>query len=278
MAHSMRDIKDKISSTHNMSKITSAMQMVAGAKLTKSETQQKNFQNYINTIEEVMGKISVENHPFFKVGSTGTVGYLVMTSDRGLAGGYNINILKLLESKISQSPYRLYMIGEKGFQYAKAHDLPIENEEIFVPEHLVYNDIKPVIDLMLSDYAEGKIQQIVVIYTNYVSKIVQVPEEKQILPLQPLKKSKEGSSISYLMEPSDESVLDILIPQYLEGIIYGAIMTSKLSEQAARMSTMQNATDNALAIIGDLQLTYNRARQAAITEEINEIVGGASAI
>ncbi|MCL1948652.1 MAG: ATP synthase F1 subunit gamma [Turicibacter sp.] len=277
MAQSMKEIKDKISATTNMSKITGAMHMVATAKLIKFEQKTSSFWDYLQNIEEMMGKVTVKSHPFFQHSNGSKPGYLVLTSARGLAGGYNNNILKLLQNRVDAGPCRLYMLGSKGFEYAKTHGLSVENKDIFIPDDVMYNDIRPVIDQMLADFAQGLIDKVVVIYTNYVSKILQVPEEKQILPIEPFE-DKGKKTINYLMEPSDETVLEVLIPLYLEGVIYGTVMTSKLSEQAARMSTMQNATDNAGGIIHDLQLLYNRARQAAITEEINEIVGGASAI
>lgn len=276
MAQSMREIKDKISATSNMSKITSAMQMVATSKLTKFEQKTKGFKAYIKSLEAIMEKLTVKNHPFFQHTNGSNPGYLVLTADRGLAGGYNANILKMLQNKVEAGPHRIYMLGSKGFEYGKTHGLTIENEDLFVPDDLIYNDIRPVVELMLDDYLNGKIDKIVVLYTNYHSKIYQAPEEKQILPIEPLERAQ--SPLHYLMEPSDESVLEALIPQYLEGVLYGTVMTAKLSEQAARMNTMQSSTENAIAIIKDLQLIYNRARQAAITEEINEIVGGASAI
>lgn len=272
---SLRDIQNKISATSGMSKITSAMHMVATAKLTKFEQKNKGFQEYLQTLEAMMSKLAVKNHPFFQTSDAPNIGYLVVTSDRGLAGGYNNNILKLLESKLQTAPYHLYMLGSKGFDYAKSHGLTVENPDIFVPDDVVYQDIRPVIEQLLEDYQNGKIQKIVVIYTKYVSKILQVPTEKQILPIEPLAHDK---SVTYEMEPTEEAVLNTLLPQYLEGILYGAVLTAKLSEGASRMNSMQNATDNAGDIIRDLQLIYNRARQAHITEEINEIIGGASAI
>jgi len=273
MMESLREIKDRISATGSMSKITSAMQMVASAKLTKFEQKNKDFQEYLKTLEAMMSKLTVKRHPFFQPVNNPHIGYLVITSDRGLAGGYNNNVLKLLANK--ERPYNLYMLGSKGFEYAKSHGLTVENPDIFVPDDVIYHDIHTVIDQMLDDFRTGKISKIVAIYTRYVSKILQVPTEKQILPIEPTNQDK---SMPYEMEPSEEDVLYTLLPQYLEGVLYGAVLTSKLSEGASRMNSMQNATDNAVDIIRDLQLIYNRARQAHITEEINEIIGGASAI
>lgn len=284
MAQSMRDIKDKINSTQNTSQITKAMQMVSAAKLTKSEAKTKNYHHYMETLEDMVRNISssssMSHHPFFKSKSEANcTGYLVITSDRGLAGGYNSNVLKLLQQQIDSKPSdqsKLYMIGSKGFDYAKRSNLVVENEFVFVPDDIVYQDIKPVVDKVIGDYMAGVISKVVVVYNHYVSKIAQEPMTKQILPLE--SKKAEKSKAQYSFEPKEEDVINAILPKYLEGTIYGVAITAKLSEHASRMNAMQNATDNAVEIIKNLQLVYNRARQAAITQEITEIVGGASAL
>ena len=284
MAQSMRDIKDKINSTQNTSQITKAMQMVSAAKLTKSEAITKNYHHYMETLEDMVRNISssssMSHHPFFKSKSEANcTGYLVITSDRGLAGGYNSNVLKLLQQQIDSKPSdqsKLYMIGSKGFDYAKRSNLVVENEFVFVPDDIVYQDIKPVVDKVIGDYMAGVISEVVVVYNHYVSKIAQEPMTKQILPLE--SKKAEKSKAQYSFEPKEEDVINAILPKYLEGTIYGVAITAKLSEHASRMNAMQNATDNAVEIIKNLQLVYNRARQAAITQEITEIVGGASAL
>ena len=284
MAQSMRDIKDKINSTQNTSQITKAMQMVSAAKLTKSEAKTKNYHHYMETLEDMVRNISssssMSHHPFFKSKSEANcTGYLVITSDRGLAGGYNSNVLKLLQQQIDSKPSdqsKLYMIGSKGFDYAKRSNLVVENEFVFVPDDIVYQDIKPVVDKVIGDYMAGIISEVIVVYNHYVSKIAQEPMTKQILPLE--SKKAEKSKAQYSFEPKEEDVINAILPKYLEGTIYGVAITAKLSEHASRMNAMQNATDNAVEIIKNLQLVYNRARQAAITQEITEIVGGASAL
>ena len=282
MAQSMREIKDKISSTQSTSQITKAMQMVSAAKLTKSETKTKNYQSYMETLGDMIRNISVshavKHHPFFKPAKIGVTGYLVLTSDRGLAGGYNANVLKLLQSQLDTGKdFKLYAVGSKGFDYAKRRNLQVENEYVLVPDDLIYNDIRPAIDHILKDYQSGKIDEIVVIYNHFVSKLVQEPQMRKLLPMEPLEKGSRKTMV-YTFEPNEGAVIDSLLPKYIEGTVYGLAITAKLSEQASRMNAMQNATDNAMDIIKDLKLIYNRARQAAITQEINEIVGGASAI
>ena len=165
MAQSMRDIKDKITSTQSTSQITKAMQMVSAAKLTKSEAKTKNYHHYMQTLEEMVRNISssssMRHHPFFKAKrEKKCVGYLVITSDRGLAGGYNGNVLKLMQSEIdalAKDEYKVYMVGSKGFDYAKRANLTVENDFVFVPDDIVYQDIKPVVDHVINDYMAGNL-------------------------------------------------------------------------------------------------------------------------
>ena len=283
MAQSLRDIKDKITSTQNMSKITNAMQMVATAKLAKSESKTKNYRNYMKSLEKLMESVLVAElaaeHPFFVDRGGSKTGYVIFTSDRGLAGGYNSNILKLFQTAATQKKtdeFQVYMIGSKGFDYAKRRQLKIENEYVFVPDELVYNDIKPVFDQVIADYLDGVIDEVVIVYNDYISKILQEPKTYRLLPLQSKQVKKQGSSPIY--EPNEKKLIESILPKYVEGTLYGIAITAKISEFASRMNAMQNATDNASDIIDELQLVYNRARQAAITQEINEIVGGAAAI
>ncbi|MCL1950025.1 MAG: ATP synthase F1 subunit gamma [Turicibacter sp.] len=283
MAQSLLEIKNKITATENMSKITNAMEMVAAAKLAKSEAKTKNYRHYMESLEKMMQEIagadSVKSHRFFQPSQGLKPGYLVLTSDRGLAGGYNARVLKMLEGAISeksQDDYRLYMVGSKGFDYAKRHQLKVESKYVFVPDELIYNDIRPVISQVVNDYLEGIIDEVVVIYNDFISKIVQEPKAHRLLPLAAKTGGKAHSN--HLFEPTEAAVINNLLPRYVEGTIYGIAITSKVSEFASRMNAMQNATDNAGDIIHDLRLVYNRARQAAITQEINELVGGAAAI
>jgi len=285
MAQSIHEIKDKILSTQNMSKITKAMQMVSAAKLTKSEVKTKNYRHYLESLEQIMSNISqasaLQHHIFFNPkGEVKRTGYLVITSDRGLAGGYNNNVLKVLQQEIkelSSDEYKIYMVGSKGFEYARRSKIKVENKYVYVPDDAVYMDIEPIVNKVIADYELGLIHQIVIIYSDYLSKIVQEPTTKLLLPLVNQEQNVELKA-SYLFEPDEEEAINVILQKYIEGIIYGVVLTAKLSEHAARMNAMQSATDNALEIINDSQLVYNRARQAAITQEINEIVGGASAL
>lgn len=285
MSQSMNDIKAKILSTQNMSKITKAMQMTSAAKLTKSETKLKTHQNYIQKLENIIKKTLeaelVENNIFFKPKTDeACTAYLVVTSDRGLAGGYNNKVLKFLQQELNehtQADYKLYMVGKKAFDYSRRMKLVIENDYVFIPDDLIYADIVPAVNKLITDYANGVIKEVVILYHDYLSKLFQEPAMKKVLPL---KRDIINPSLNsnYIFNPSKDEMTGALLLKYLTGNIYGTFLKAKLAEHASRMNAMQNATDNATDIIKESQLIYNRARQAAITQEINEIVGGAAAL
>ena len=285
MSQSINEIKARIVSTENMSKITKAMQMISAAKLTKSETKLKTHQNYVVALEEMMRKTvetnSVEGHIFFQPKTdVKCTAYLIVTSDRGLAGGYNNKVLKLLQHKMSackQDEYKLYMVGKKSFDYARRNKLVVENDYLFVPDNMIYTDISPIVNKLIADYAEGIISEVVILYHDYLSKLVQEPAMKRLLPLK-IEMLDPSLDSNYLFSPNKAEMAGTLLLKYLNGIIYETILKAKLAEHASRMNAMQNATDNAVDIIKESQLIYNRARQAAITQEINEIVGGAIAL
>ena len=285
MAQSMNDIKAKIVSTQSMSKITKAMQMVSAAKLTKTEAKAKGYRQYLamleNIAENVLESPEAKSHIFFSPKQrTKCTGYLVITSDRGLAGGYNSNIFKLLQQELEgrqPDEYKVYMIGSKGFDFARRLGIAVENQYAFVPDDIKYQDIKPIVEGLIADYTNGILNEVDVLYNDCLSKIVQEPTKEQLLPLVIKQKSNHLNSV-YTFEPGEDEMIDVILPKYLNATIYGKVITAKLSEHAARMNAMQNATDNALEIIKDSQFVYNRARQAAITQEINEIVGGAAAL
>jgi len=285
MSQSLNGIKAKILSTENMYKITKAMQMISAAKLTKTEAKMKAHENYVGRLEDIIRKIieenSVEEHIFFEPKTEiECTAFLIVTSDRGLAGGYNNKVLKLIHQIISdrkQDEYKIFMIGKKAFDYARRTNLTVENDYLYVPDDMIYTDIALVVNQIITDYAKGIINEVVILYHDYLSKLIQEPATKRVLPL---KKELVDLSLDsdYLFDPTENEVIQTLLLRYLTGSIYGVVLKAKLAEHASRMNAMQNATDNALEIIKESQLIYNRARQAAITQEINEIVGGAAAL
>jgi len=282
MSASMNDIKNKISSTQNMSKITKAMQMVSASKLTKSEIKLKSHQNYLETLENILnniiGNISAEEHILFQSKrEQKRPAYLIVTSDRGLVGGYNNNVLKEFQQELDEagvSDYKLYLIGNKAFDYARRGNLKAENKYTFIPDDMVYMDVVEIINGLIKDYLNGDISEVIVVYSHFISKLIQMPKVQRVLPLEK-KDRKDSSKKDYLFKPDQDKIIERILLDYLSGMIYGLILNGKLSEHVSRMNAMQNATDNALEIITETQLIYNRARQAAITQEITEIVAGA---
>jgi len=285
MSQSLNGIKAKISSTENMSKITKAMQMISAAKLTKSESKLRTHESYAQSLEDIIKKTvevtAIDEHIFFvpntKVKCTA---YLVVTSDRGLAGGYNNKVIKLAEQIVNeraQNEYKFYMVGKKAFDYARRANLTVENDYLFIPDSMIYADIAPVVNQVVADYATGIIDEVVILYHNFLSKLTQEPATQRVLPLEKELVDPKLDSL-YLFEPNKSVMVQTLLLKYLNGKIYEIVLRAKLAEHASRMNAMQNATDNAVEIIKESQLIYNRARQAAITQEINEIVGGATAL
>ena len=288
MPQSINEIKRKISSMQSMKKITKAMQMVSVSKRTKTDAKVRNYSSYIQTFDNVMEDIfatpSVEEHVFFTPnrpkGDKRCTAYLTVTSDRGLAAGYNNNLLRLLGQEISgkqPEEYKLYMIGTKGFDFARRFKLVVENEYVFVPDDLIYMDIEPILNHMLMDYIHGNVDEVVIVYNNYITQLIQEPTTRKVLPLEKTHVHRQSKKV-YVFDPAEGEIIQGALIKYMNSLIYGTVLTAKLSEHAARMNAMQNATDNATEIIKETRLIYNRARQAAITQEINEIVGGAMGV
>ncbi|MHA6481383.1 ATP synthase F1 subunit gamma [Paenibacillus sp. strain BS8-2] len=284
MATNMRDIKREIKSKQNMKQITKAMEMVAASKLRKAQEGATAARPYADKLKEVVASIAAGTkdvkHPMLETRPVKKTGYLVITSDRGLAGGYNSNILRKVTQTIkekhqSTDEYVLFVIGRKGRDYFRRRNMPIVEEVIGLPDAPTFADIKSVATAAVQKFAEGVYDELYLYYNQFVNAITQIPTESRLLPLEEI---SEGTSVSaYEYEPSPEGVLEVLLPKYAETLIYSAVLDGKASEFGARMTAMGSATKNATKMISQLTLTYNRARQAAITQEISEIVAGANA-
>jgi len=283
---SLRDIKSRINSTKKTSQITKAMQMVYSAKMNKAVLNVKAFAPYMTKIEEVTHSVAAGSagatHPMLVERPVKKTGYIIITSERGLAGAYNSNVLRKLNQTIkerhqSKDEYAIIVIGRLGrdFLAKQAHNIVLD--VIGLPDLPDFLDIKDVASKSVGMFADGTFDELNIFYSHYVSAIQQDVVEKKILPLTDAGNT-EVKLTSYEFEPSAEEILDALLPQYAESLIYGALLDSKASEHSARMTAMKNSTDNAKEIIDNLSLVYNRARQAAITQEITEIVGGAAAL
>ena len=281
---SLRDITSRITSNKKTSQITKAQQMVSASKLNRAESKAKSFVPYMEKMQEVVADIALGytgTHPMMSSRPVKRTGYLVITSDRGLAGAFNANVLRKAYQKIqerhqSKDEYAVIAIGKMGREFFKKRGIPVISEMTGIRDEVSFPEIKDLANSTIQMFIDETFDELYLFYNHFVSAISQEVTEKKLLPLSDKKKKKKRTS--YEFEPDEEEILEVLLPQYAESLIFGAILDSKASEHAARMTAMKNATDNAKELIADLELSYNRARQAAITQEITEIVGGAAAL
>lgn len=287
MAKGIRDIKRQITSVQNMKQITRAMEMVAAAKLRRAQESAEQARPYADKIKEVIASIASSNsdisHPMLETRDIKKTGYLVITSDRGLAGGYNANVLRKLMTMINEKhrsadEYVLFVIGRKGMEFFNKRNMPVIEQVTGLADSPKFGDIKEIASKAVANFENGTYDELILVYNEFISALQQVPVEKRLLPMADENITSSGQMTEYEFEPSEEAVLDALLPKYAETLIYSALLESKASEFGARMTAMGNATNNASEMIDELTLAYNRARQAAITQEISEIVAGASAI
>ena len=289
MGQSMREIKRRIRSTEKMRQITKAMKMVAAANLRRAQERAEKARPYAEKMREVIVSIAQgttsAKHPMLVSRPVRKSGYLVITSDRGLAGGYHSNLLRMLlqtlhERHQSKDEYVLFVIGRKGRDFLKKRNYPVIDEITGLSDSPSYDEVQEIAKKAVRFYAEEKYDELYIVYNEFVNPVVQRPLDKRLLPLasEDLSGQELGPKTSYEYEPSQEEVLSVLLPRYAESLIYSALLDAKASEFASKMTAMSNATDNATELIDQLTLQLNRARQAAITQEIAEIVGGASAL
>jgi len=283
LAESTRDIKRRIRGIRNTRQITKAMELVSSAKLRKAreklETTRPYFDTVYESIQEILSATGDISHPFLEVREVKKSLYIVVTADRGLAGGYNSNILRLVESEIrdKKEDTLLVVVGYKGRDYFKRRGYNVVGEFVGITEEPFFSDDQEIGRLVMELYEKKEIDEVKLAYTKFITTISQQANIIKLLPSDI--KGEEGGKISVVeYEPSPEEVLDYLIPKYIESTIYGALMESSCSEQGARRTAMESATDNAEEMIDDLTVSFNRARQAAITSELSEIVAGAEAL
>jgi F-type H+-transporting ATPase subunit gamma len=287
MARSMRDIKRQIKSVQNTRQITKAMEMVAASKLRKAQEKAEAARPYSEKLKEVVSSIAAGTqdvqHPMLVSRPVKKTGYLIITSDRGLAGGYNANILRkvtmlIAERHKSKDEYALFVIGRKGRDFLRRREYPIVEEITELSDTPKFADIKSIAYSAVNQFETGVYDELYICYNRFINAISQVPTVDRLLPMDGVGKGEHhGATAAYEYEPSPEGVLEVLLPKYAETLIYGALLNGKASELGAKMTAMGSATKNASKMIGELRLTYNRARQAAITQEITEIVAGANA-
>jgi len=281
----LREIKGRINSTKSTKQITKAMQMVSSSKLRRAEQNAKAYVPYMEKIQDVVGAIASgtkdSGHPMLTARPVKKTAYLVIGSDRGLAGAYNSSILRQVQRTIderhkSKDEYVILAVGRVVRDYFVKRDHNVVSDVVGLPDQPTFADIKEIARNAVGMFIDGTYDELYMYYNHFVSAIANEVTEKKLLPLTDL--APASSNASYEFEPSGEAILEVLLPQYAESLVYGALLYGKASEHASRMTAMKNATDNASDLISDLSLQYNRARQAAITQEITEIVGGAAAL
>ncbi|MWF64618.1 F0F1 ATP synthase subunit gamma [Staphylococcus haemolyticus] len=285
---SLKEIDGRIKSTKKMKQITKAMNMVSSSKLRRAEKNTKQFEPYMEKMQDaitaIAGASKNSSHPMLRPRQVQRSGYLVITSDKGLAGAYSSNVLKRLindikEKHTSSDEYSIIVLGQSGVDFLKNRGYEIENSLVDVPEQPSFKSIQAIAKHAIDLFSEEHIDELKIYYSHYVSVLENKPTTKQVLPLSREDSSQgQGQMSSYEFEPDKESILSVILPQYVESLIYGTILDAKASEHAARMTAMKNASDNATELIDDLSLQYNRARQAEITQQITEIVGGSAAL
>ncbi|HGL7784493.1 TPA: F0F1 ATP synthase subunit gamma [Streptococcus pneumoniae] len=291
MAVSLNDIKTKIASTKNTSQITNAMQMVSAAKLGRSEEAARNFQVYAQKVRKLLTDIlhgngaGASTNPMLISRSVKKTGYIVITSDRGLVGGYNSSILKaVMELKEEYHPdgkgFEMICIGGMGADFFKARGIQPLYELRGLADQPSFDQVRKIISKTVEMYQNELFDELYVCYNHHVNTLTSQMRVEQMLPIVDLdpNEADEEYSLTFELETSREEILEQLLPQFAESMIYGAIIDAKTAENAAGMTAMQTATDNAKKVINDLTIQYNRARQAAITQEITEIIAGASAL
>ena len=276
---STKEIKNRIKSMESTRQITKAMEMVASSKLRRAQAQVTNTRPYFEilsrTVQDIVNSSQDFSSPYLVERPVNKVMYIVIAGDRGLAGGYNSNILKLVMQEIQGKDATVLPIGKKAVDYFRSHNLNILTDSYAVAANLSVGDCFSIAKLLSRAFLNGEYDEIRVAYTDFVSVLSQVPTAGRLLPLVPQAQEdskKSGSLTEY--EPDSETVFAAIVPEYLGGVLYGALCESRAAEQAARRTAMDAATSNADDMIADLSLKFNRARQAAITNEIIDIVAG----
>ena len=276
---STKEIKNRIRSMENTKQITKAMEMVAASKLRRAQAQVMTARPYFETIHATIRDIAANSQgiplPYLEPArGDGKIAYVVIAGDRGLAGGYNSSILKACMEDMKGLNTEIMPIGRRTVEFFQARGIPLIAEKYADAEHVSVSDCFSIAKLLCRSFRKGQYSEIRIGYTNCISVLTQRPAVMKLLPLDHVTAGTgmEGQDIIY--EPRASEVFEAIIPEYIGGVIYGALCESRASEQAARRTAMDTATQNAEDMIADLSLKYNQARQAAITQEITEIVAG----
>lgn len=291
---SMRDIKRRKGSIQSTQQITKAMKLVSTVKLQRAKSNAEKSKTYFHamyeTVHSILKKTQNLDHRYLKSGETGKKAIIVITSNRGLAGGYNSNVVKLItQGELANEDLAIYAIGKKGREaLAKKYEIVADYSDAI--EEPVYAEAMKISERVLNDFEEGKISEIYLAYTGFKNTVSHIPTLLKLLPVsmedvddcevESEAGGEENTFDNVLMnfEPAEEEALDLLIPKYVTSLIYGGMIEAVASENGARMQAMDSATSNAEEMIENLTLMYNRARQGSITQELTEIIAGANAI
>lgn len=289
---SLKEIRAKVASIKSTQKITRAMQMVAASKMRRAQERMQLGRPYADSMRRVVSHLVKASpdykHPYLVPRAVNRVGYIVVSSDRGLAGGLNINLFKKLMQHVKQQnsqsvETRFAVIGQKGVSFFKTFGGTVIAAETHYGDNPSFEQLSVPVQVMLDAYNRGEIDEIYMVYNEFVNAMTQNPSVQRLLPIAAeslVDETMENREYSwdYIYEPTTKELLDGLMGRYVESIVYQGVVENIASEQSARMVAMKAATDNAGNLINELQLVYNKLRQAAITREISEIVGGAAAV
>jgi F-type H+-transporting ATPase subunit gamma len=285
-----REIRNKIKSVQNTRKITKAMEMVAASKMRKAQDRMRHARPYADKLRNIAAHLANANpeyrHPFLvKRDGLKAVGVILVTTDKGLCGGLNTNILRMLTQRMREiegqgARVQITAIGNKGLGFMQRINAKVVSQIVHLGDTPHLEKLIGPVKVQLDAYANGEIDVVYLAYNRFINTMKQEPVIEQLLPLDPshMKETSREYSWDYLYEPDAQTVLDELLLRYAEALIYQGVVENMASEQSARMVAMKSASDNAKKVIGDLQLSYNKARQAAITKELSEIVSGAAAV
>lgn len=283
---SLRDLRRRIKSIKSTQQITKAMKAVSAAKMRKAQDAVLAARPYSKRIKDVLGRVAVASggvkHPLLAVRESKKVAYVVITADRGLCGGFNSNVIRRAtqELKGATAEISLLAIGRKSRDFFQRRGFKIAKQYVGLGEDVNYGTARDIASYVIDKYSNEEYDEVYLVYSQYFNVLVQKPVMVKLLPAEPPAEEEgaDNKKVDYIFEPSPEAVLTELLPKYIENAIYQGLLESKAGEHSARMTAMDNATKNAKDMIAKLTLSMNRARQAQITKEISEIVGGAAAL
>jgi F-type H+-transporting ATPase subunit gamma len=282
-----KEIRGKIKSVENTKKITKAMEMVAASKMRKAQERMRAARPYSEKIRTIAANLSQANpeytHAFMQTNESKVVGFVVVSTDKGLCGGMNTNVLRAVTGKLKEAQAaghkaQAVAIGNKGLGFLNRVGAQVVSHATQLGDKPHLDKLIGPVKVMLDAYSKGEINAVYLCYTKFINTMRQEPVIEQLLPLATLEVTKGEHSWDYIYEPDAQSVIDDLLVRYVEALVFQAVAENMASEQSARMVAMKAATDNAGSVIGELKLIYNKTRQAAITKELSEIVSGAAAV